>query len=94
MSCIAMAYHIRSIAFMTDDQKARRFASERLSLIVETTPKLYGWLHYKFYLSDSDHQAIIDEHEIYEKGPLTSYFKKAFDEALRCRVMSLKMVNL
>jgi len=87
MSCIATAYRIRSIAFMTDEKKARKFAEKNLSLKVETTPKLYAWLHYKLYLSDSDHQDVIDEHEIYEKMPLTKFFEVAFNEALRCRIM-------
>ncbi|MDI1231739.1 MAG: hypothetical protein PSU93_11370 [Methylobacter sp.] len=88
MSCIAMAYRIRSIAFMTDEKKARKFASGKLSLVVETTPKLYGWLHYKLFLSDGDHDDVIREHEYYEKMPLTKFFAVAFEEALRCRLMS------
>lgn len=44
MSCIATAYRIRSIAVMTDEKKARNYASKQLGLTVETTPKLYGWL--------------------------------------------------
>ena len=56
MSCIAMAYRIRSIAFMTDEKKARKFAENKLALTVETTAKLYAWLHYKQFLSDGDHR--------------------------------------
>lgn len=89
MSCIAMAYRIRSLAFMTDEKKARKFAESDLKLIVETTPKLYAWLHYKQQLSDGDHQDILNEHETYEKMPLTKFFHKAYEEALRCRLMSL-----
>lgn len=88
MSCIAMAYRIRSIAFMTDEKKARNFAENKLSLTVETTPKLYAWLHYKRVLSDGDHQDIINEHENYEKMPLTKFLQIAFEEALRCRLLS------
>lgn len=89
MSCIAMAYRIRSIAFMTDEWKARKFAENQLSLMVETTPKLYAWLHYKQHLSDGDHAEIINEHENYEKMPLTRFFHEAYEEALRCRLMPL-----
>lgn len=88
MSCIAMAYRIRSIAFMTDEKKARKFAESKLFLTVETTPKLYAWLHYKRFLSDGDHQDIINEHENYEKMPLSKFFEEAFETALRCRLFS------
>lgn len=87
MSCIATAYRIRSIAFMTDEQKARKFASQQLGLSVETTPKLYAWLHYYRHLSDGDHEDVIREHEIYEGMPLTSFFCEAYGEAMRCRSM-------
>lgn len=88
ISCIATAYRIRSIAFMTDEKKARRFAESNLSLTVETTPKLYAWLHFNCWLSDGDHQDIINEHESFEKRPLTTFFNQAFEEALRCRLMA------
>lgn len=87
VSCIATAYRIRSIAFMTDEKKARKFASGKLGLHVETTPKLYAWLHYSGHLSDGDHEEIIREHEIYEHRPLTVFFREAFGEAMRCRLM-------
>ncbi len=87
MSCIATAYRIRSIAVMTDEKKARNYASKQLGLTVETTPKLYGWLHYHLHLGDGDHEDVIREHEQYETRPLTSFFREAFDEAMRCRLM-------
>lgn len=87
MSCIATAYKIRSIAFMTDEKKARNFASQKLGLKVETTPKLYAWLQYCQHLGDGDHEDIIREHEIYESRPLTLHFQEAYEEALRCRLM-------
>ena len=87
ISCIATVYQIRNIAFMTDDKRAHNFASEKLDLHVETTPKLYAWLHYNCRLSDGDHVEIIREHEFYECRPLTVFFQEAFDEAMRCRLM-------
>lgn len=87
MSCIATAYRIRSIAFMTDEKKARKFATEKLGLLVETTPKLYAWLHFHRHLADGDHKPIIGEHETYEARPLTPYFQQTYEEALRCRLM-------
>jgi predicted nucleic acid-binding protein len=88
ISCIATAYGIRSIALMTDESKARKFAAEKLGLAVETTPKLYAWLHFYRHLNDGDHDDVIREHELYEKKiPLTSFFKEAYKEAMRCRLM-------
>ena len=87
MSCMATAYRIRIIAFMTDEKKARKFAFNKLALIVETTPKLYGWLHYNMYLSDGDHEDVISEHERYEAMPLTAFFSEALETARHYRVM-------
>lgn len=87
LSCIAMAYQIRSLAFMTDEKKARKFASDSLGLNVETTPKLYAWLHFHSHLSDGDHDHVIREHEVYEKRPLSVFLREAFEEAVRCRLM-------
>lgn len=87
MSCIAAAYRIRSIAFMTDEKQARNFASQHLRLNVETTPKLYAWLHYHQHLGGSDHADVIREHECYEKRPLTKFLNEAFEEAQRCRLI-------
>lgn len=86
LSCIAMSYKISTIAVMTDEKLARRFAEQALSLRVETTPKLYGWLHYHCKLSDSDHSEIISEHEKFERRPLTEFFNKAYETALQYRV--------
>lgn len=72
---------------MTDEKKARKFASRQLGLAVETTPKLYAWLHYHLHLGDGDHEDVIREHETYEDRPLTSFFREAYGEAMRCRLM-------
>lgn len=87
MSCIATAYKIRSVAFMTDETKARNFAGSKLGLKVETTPKLYAWLPYHLHLGSGDHDDVIREHEIYESMPLTRFFQLAYEEAMRCRLM-------
>ncbi|WP_331832145.1 hypothetical protein VUG52_23365 [Pseudomonas sp. LH21] len=86
LSCIAMSYSISTIAVMTDEKLARKFAETSLSLRVETTPKLYGWLHYHLRLVDSDHAEIISEHESYERRPLTVFFNEAYEVALQYRV--------
>lgn len=88
LSCIAVAYRVRSIAFMTDERQARHVASTKLGLNVETTPKLYAWLHYHQHLGSGDHEDVIREHEIYEVRPLTRYLREAYEEAMRCRLMA------
>lgn len=87
LSCIATAYKIRSIAFMTDEKKARKYADKTLGILVETTPRLYAWLHYSRYLSDGDHEPIIIEHERYERRPLTSFLRIAYEAAIRSAAM-------
>lgn len=88
LSCIAVAYRVRSIAFMTDEKQARHVASTKFSLNVETTPKLYAWLHYQQHLGGGDHDDVICEHETYEPRPLTRFFQEAFEEAMRCRLLA------
>lgn len=87
LSCIAVAYRVRSIAFMTDDRQARHVASTKFGLNVETTPKLYGWLHYYQHLGGGDHEDVIREHEAHESRPLSRFFREAYEEAMRCRLM-------
>lgn len=88
LSCIATAYRIRSIAVMTDEKLARNFAQGRLGLSVETTPRLYGYLHYHLHLGGADHAHVIAEHERFERRPLTQFFNQTFDDAMRCRLMA------
>lgn len=94
LSCIAVAYHIRNIAVMTDEKLARRYAQSSLGLSVETTPRLYGYLHYHQHLGGADHDEVIKEHERFEKRPLTQFFNQTFDEAMRCRLMTSMSANL
>ncbi len=87
LSCIATAYRIRSIAVMTDEKLARKYAQNTLELQVETTPRLYGYLHYYQHLGGADHDEVIKEHERFERRPLTPFFNQTFEEAMRCRLM-------
>lgn len=89
LSCIAVAKKIESTSFMTDEKKANDYA-KRIGIITETTPKLYAWLQYKGLLSDGDHNAVISEHEKYERRPLTTFFNEAYQEAMRARMMDNK----
>jgi predicted nucleic acid-binding protein len=88
LSCIATAYKTTSFAFMTDERKARQYAEQKLQLKVETTPKLYGWLHFHRHLVDADHSVVIEEHEKHERRPLTKFFQEAYETALQYRLMS------
>lgn len=88
LSCIATAYRIRNIAVMTDDKSARESARRNFGLRVETTPTLYGYLHYHQHLGDADHPEVIKEHEHFEARPLTSFFEATYREAMRCRQMA------
>jgi hypothetical protein len=90
MSCIAVVYRITTMAVMTDERQARKFVCEKLKLTVETTPRLYGWLHFHRYLLDGDHVEIVTEHEKYEKRPLTKFFDDAYKSALQYRLMESK----
>lgn len=87
LSCIAVAYHISTMAVMTDERQARHFAREKLSLRVETTPRLYGWLHFHMHLMDGDHAEIVAEHESYERRPLTKFLNEAYESALQYRLI-------
>jgi predicted nucleic acid-binding protein len=88
LSCIAIAYQITTMAFMSDDRRACKYAEDVLRLIVETTPKLYAWLHYYRHLTDGDHSEVIAEHERFERRPLTPFFNEAYEAALQHRLMS------
>lgn len=77
---------------MTDDRQARHYAENKLQLRVETTPKLYGWLHFNRYLTDGDHMQVINEHKIYERRPLTKFLNEAYDAALQYLLIDRKNI--
>lgn len=86
LSCIAVAYRIMTFGVMTDEKLARRYVEKQLTLKVETTPRLYGWLHFQGYLSDADHGEVIAEHEKYENRPLSKFLQSAYESALHQRL--------
>ncbi|MFN3191261.1 MAG: hypothetical protein ACE361_12110 [Aureliella sp.] len=74
-------------AFLTDDQKARKLATQVLDTnSVQTTPHLFAALFFNNYLSDTDKQEIIEEHVNMDR-PLAQFLEEAYLEALRCRLM-------
>lgn len=72
---------------MTDERQARHFAENKLALRVETTPCLYGWLHFQRHLVDGDHMEILAEHARLERRPLTRFFETAYHSALQYRLI-------
>jgi len=86
LSSIAFAQKTRQ-AFMTDDQKARKLASDIIDPpMVQTTPHLFGWLYFHRHLANGDKDVVIAEHQRL-KRPLASPFECTYQEALRCRSM-------
>ena len=89
LSSIAFAKRTRQ-AFLTDDQGARKLAETSLeSSNIQTTPHLFGWLIYNQYLSDSDMNQVIIQHEDFNR-PLKKYFEIMCRKALEYRLMNNK----
>ena len=84
ISSIAFAMKNR-LAVLTDDQKARKLASEAGHDIVQTTPHLFSWLIFTRRLGDSDVPIVINEHKALE-GDLGLHLDKAYEMALQCGV--------
>ena len=81
ISAIAFAYRTRQ-AVLTDDQKARRIATDAGVTIVQTTPHLLGWLIYSRFLFDHDYKTIVTEH-ISMEGTLKPHLENAYHMGLR-----------
>ncbi|MCF8098422.1 MAG: hypothetical protein K9K65_11305 [Desulfarculaceae bacterium] len=80
------------LVFLTDDQKARKFAIEILGGdFVQTVPHLVSWLCFSDIISEAEVDIIIAQHTEFRRqrrGNLEAFFIKAKDEALRCRLMA------
>ena len=73
-------------AFITDDQSARKLASNYLpNDRIQTTPHLFGWLMYSGMLGDSDKDVIIKEHTCFGR-PLEKYFNLIYMKALEYKL--------
>ena len=87
LSSIAFAKRTRQ-AFLTDDQGARKLATTSLdNCNIQTTPHLFGWLMYQQFLSDSDKDRVIAQHEEFDR-PLKKYFEIMYTKALEYRLMN------
>ena len=88
IAATALALKMRC-ALMTDDQRARKLASNVGVLSVQTTPHLVGWLVYKGEVGDSDIVSIISEHETRipaDRGPISKFFRAAWHQACMYRL--------
>ena len=79
-----------NIAFVTDDQKARKLAAAILGPSnVQTTPHLLSWLAFTGRVMDSEKNDIKAEHAKFGQK-LVPYFEEAFREAMRCKLLMLR----
>lgn len=86
VSVIALAYRTRQ-AVLTDDQRARRVAADSaVSVVVQTTPHLLGWLVFTGHLLDNDVKLVSEEHKRMG-GPLEKFFQEVNMHALRARCL-------
>ncbi|MGE5620985.1 MAG: hypothetical protein ACM3U0_00295 [archaeon] len=73
-------------AFLTDDQGAKKLARDVLTFsMVQSIPKLFGWLIFTNKLLDSDKEKIIKEHESFGR-PLKKFFEKAYLDAYETKL--------
>ncbi len=92
LSSIVFAKKTRQ-AFLTDDQNARKLASNILDgKMIQTTPQLLGCLIYESILSDNDLDIIISDHNRL-KRPLERYFRKVYNLALELKLAYKNRVN-
>lgn len=86
LSSLAFAMKIGQ-AFMTDDQKARKLATEAGHPWTQTTPHLFSWLIFSGKLVDSDKSDVIKQHT--DMGQiLAPHFEIAYDLALAAKYRS------
>jgi hypothetical protein len=88
LSSIAFAMKIRQ-AVITDDQKARKLASEAGHELVQTTPHLFSWLIFTGRLGDSDKSLVIGQHKKFGQS-LTPHFERAYTMALEYRLNKVR----
>lgn len=84
LSSIAFAMRIQQ-AVITDDQKARKLATNARHALTQTTPHLHSWLLFSGFLTDSDHTLIVSQHQEME-GSLGPHLCDARDLALQCKL--------
>ena len=68
-------------AVITDDQRARRLATESSHARTQITPHLLTWLLFWSWLGDSDAEAVISENTAMSL-PLAKHFARVYHMAL------------
>lgn len=86
ISSIAFAMKIGH-AVLTDDQKARKLATDAGHQLVQTTPHLLSWLIFTRKLGDSDVPVVVDQHQAHG-GDLAPHLNRAYHLALQCLLNS------
>ena len=85
VSCIAAARRLRQ-AVLTDNKRDFRAIEELIDGVLQTTPRLLGWLYLEEQLTDGDIEAIIVEHT-HSGGQMTRVYKQAYREACQRLLM-------
>ena len=77
-----------SQAFMSDDAKALKLATTIIANDhIQSTTHLVGWLFFEGKLQDSDKDRIIAELKQFDRN-LQPHLDRAYEEAMRCRLMN------
>lgn len=84
LSSIAFAMKIGH-AVITDDQQARRLATDSGHALTQTTPHMFSWLIFNGRLGDSDKGTVIAQHASMGR-PLAPHFERAYEMALQCKL--------
>ena len=85
ISCAALARRLRQ-AVLTDNKRDFRAIGELVDGLLQTTPRLLGWLCLVGRLTDGDVNDVIKEH-CSSDGHLSRIYKRAYCEAYEKRLM-------
>lgn len=87
LSSIVLAKKLQQ-AFLTEDDNAVKLAVQVMNQqMVQTTAQLFGWLYFIDQLGDSDKITVFADYAIFGRY-VQERFEAAYQEALRCRLMS------
>lgn len=84
LSSIAFAMKTNQ-AVITDDQRARKLATESGHVRTQTTPHLLAWLIFTNRLGDSDVSVVMSDNKTMGL-PLGKHFQNAYELALKCKL--------
>jgi hypothetical protein len=81
LSSIAFAMKNRQ-AVLTDDQRARKLATQAGHTLIQTTPHLFAWLVFEGRLGNKEKEIVIAEH-VQLDGILKSHLETAYGIAMQ-----------